>query len=301
MKDKKKRPYTKEDILALRVMVRSREDFQQMRKSLDNRLGRKANGEEQNIEERAFRPEDAASFVAVSDEARRQEKELKAKLSKMLARFPIYTDYLKDIRGIDTIIAANLIAAIDIEKATTVSKIWQYAGLNPGMVLGWKRKTLKDGTVKDYKTTTLIKGDSLTPKFLSPYNKRLRCVLLGVLGKAFITGKSPYAFEHYYPYKARLEQSDRLVKERRVVKEDDEVEEDEAGAESRVKNKKQKPKTELVEVKWKDASRGHRDRAAQRKMIKAFLADLYVVWRKMEGLPVRPPYSEEFLGKKHAS
>ena len=52
-------------------------------------------------------------------------------------------------------------------------------------------------------------------------------------------------------------------------------------------------------VAWKDAYVAHRHKAANRKMIKEFLKDVYVAWRTIEGLPVREPYSEEYLGKKH--
>jgi hypothetical protein len=38
----------------LRTLVRAREDFQAMRKRMDNRLGRKADGTNQNVGEREF-------------------------------------------------------------------------------------------------------------------------------------------------------------------------------------------------------------------------------------------------------
>jgi hypothetical protein len=34
-------------------------------------------------------------------------------------------------------------------------------------------------------------------------------------------------------------------------------------------------------------------------MIKMFVKDLYVAWRTIEGLEVRKPYQEEYLGKVH--
>jgi hypothetical protein len=55
------------------------------------------------------------------------------------------------------------------------------------------------------------------------------------------------------------------------------------------------------EERWKDETPMHRHRAANRKMIKAFLKDLYVNWRTIEGLPVRKPYQEEYLGHTHAA
>ena len=39
--------------------------------------------------------------------------------------------------------------------------------------------------------------------------------------------------------------------------------------------------------------------SAMRFMIKRFLSDFYEAWRKAEGLPVRCPYEEEYLDKRH--
>lgn len=44
----------------------------------------------------------------------------------------------------------------------------------------------------------------------------------------------------------------------------------------------------------------HRHMDAKRHMIKVFLADLYAVWRGMEGLEVHPWYAEEKLGIVHS-
>jgi hypothetical protein len=45
-------------------------------------------------------------------------------------------------------------------------------------------------------------------------------------------------------------------------------------------------------------SDAHRHQDAMRYMIKMLLLDIYKEWRAFEGLPVRPPYSEERLGHK---
>jgi len=57
-------------------------------------------------------------------------------------------------------------------------------------------------------------------------------------------------------------------------------------------------KNRKEQAEW-GKSKGHRDRAARRYMIKAFLKDLYVAWRTLEGLEVRVPYEEEYLGRAH--
>lgn len=267
---------TEQDVLAVRLLVRAREDFQSQRKRMDNRMGRKADGDEQNIAERSIAADDANLFVGISDAARDQEKEIEKSLKKVLKRFPIYTEWLLNVKGVGTIAAAQIIGNIDIHKATTVSKIWQYCGLNPSMVVGKKRVENKDGTFKLVPSTTMIRGDKLTAGFVAPFNKNMRTALCGVLADGFIKAQAPYAMEHYYPYKERLAQSENITEEIRK-----------AGAKAE-------------KLAWKDAKPAHRDRAAKRKMIKMFLADLYVAWRTIEGLEVRPSYQEQYLGHKHS-
>jgi hypothetical protein len=274
------------DILTVRILVRTREDFQSMRQKVDNRMGRKANGEQQNVEERTFRLEDLEMFKKIADDAKEKEVECEKNLKRVLKRFPIWTEYLEGVKGVGTIASGWIIGEFDIEKATTVSKMWQFAGLNPGMVRGVKDiekdkyKPSMGEVIREYTTMKgvkhvhvltdeLIKGDKLTEGFTAPFNQNLRTALVGVLADGFIKQQNYYCMEFYYPYKARLEQEENTV--------------------IHVGKEKQ----------WKEVNKGHRDRAAKRYMIKMFLKDLYVAWRTIEGLPVRPSYQEEYLGHKH--
>ena len=100
-----------------------------------------------------------------------------------------------------------------------------------------------------------------------PYNQFLRAKLCGVLGSSFLKCGSPYR-EYYDNMKHRLESQD-------------------WGTKSKNPTDKKRPKA------------GHQHKAANRYMIKMFLRDLYIAWRTLEGLDVRPPYQEEYLGKKH--
>ena len=100
-----------------------------------------------------------------------------------------------------------------------------------------------------------------------PYNQFLRSKLCGVLGSGFLKANSPYR-EYYDNMKNRLESEG-------------------WGMESKNPTDKKRPKA------------GHQHKAATRYMIKMFLKDLYVAWRTIEGLEVRPPYQEQYLGHKH--
>jgi len=101
------------------------------------------------------------------------------------------------------------------------------------------------------------------------FNQFLRSKLCGVLGSSFLKSKAPYS-EFYYNLKTRLEG-------------------EKWGMDSKNPTDKKRPKA------------GHQHKAATRYMIKMFLKDLYVAWRTLENLPVREPYQEEYLGKKHTA
>ena len=158
--------------------------------------------------------------------------------------------------------AAVILSQFDIHRADTVSKLWAYAGIAPGMKKG---KKIKNGKIIE--TDEMVRGDKLTPGFLSPFNQFLRAKLIGVLGGGFLKSKSPYS-EYYYNMKQRYESMD-------------------WGIESKNPVDKKKPKA------------GHQHNGAMRYMIKMFLKDLYVAWRMIEGLNVREPYQVEYLKKTH--
>lgn len=176
----------------------------------------------------------------------------------VLAEFPIYTRWLRDVPGVGPAMAGMLLSEIDIVKADTPSKLWSFAGLDVARDgrgrsmraehLVMRKYTAKDGTEKERRSIT--------------YNPLLKTKLVGVLGGSFLRcrGGSPYA-DIYYDMKNRLQQR-------------------EAG-----------------NPEW---NKGRIHRASIRYMIKMFLRDLYVNWREVEGLFVRPPYHEEKLGIVHS-
>ena len=106
-----------------------------------------------------------------------------------------------------------------------------------------------------------VKGQKCT------YNQFLRAKLCGVLGSSFLKQNSSYR-EFYDNMRNRLESEG-------------------WGMDSKNPTDKKKPKA------------GHQHKAATRYMVKMFLKDLYVAWRTLEGLPVREPYQEQYLGHKH--
>jgi hypothetical protein len=93
------------------------------------------------------------------------------------------------------------------------------------------------------------------------FNPFLKTKLVGVLGSSFIKQSAAKCQYHkiYDDYKHRLENSPAHA----------------------------------------DKSKGHRHNMAVRYAVKRFLADLYVAWRTLEGLPVANEYSVDKLGIVH--
>src|SRR6056297_111296 len=277
----------------LRLLIKTREDAQSMRKTISNRLGLKADGD-------AIKGEGATIALSLHttlndslNNAKQIEKDLEKELRRQLKKMPVYTEFLKDVKGAGEVGCGWVVGEFDIETATTVSKMWQYSGMNGSLVKGKKRiskskykpsmgsivremKNIRTGET-DYiiQTNEMIRGDKATPGFVLPYNKNLKTHLLGVMAAGFVKAQNDYCMNFYYPYKHRLENSTQLTTE--------------------VKKGGKREK-----LMWKDCTKGHRNMAALRYMMKMFLKDLYINWRSIEGLTVREPYSEEYLGKKHA-
>lgn len=207
-------------------------------------------------------PRDEAMLIILQkrrDEICAFEKGLEKEVALLIHVHPLWKNFLCNVKGCGEMLSAVIISQFDIYKAPAVSNLVSFAGLAPG----------KDRRERGKKR---------------PYNQFLRNKLCGVLGSSFLKSKSvPYS-GYYYQEKMRLENSYKEVEEKLRVEDR--------------KKKKYKGQTTRI-VKWKDAYVGHRHAAATRKMVKEFLKDLYVAWREIEGLPIRKPYSEEYLGKFH--
>ena len=251
----------------LKKITRTMYDYQNMRLRIEGRLEKKADGTDRksNGTEAKIAVSAYPDLVDMYDSVKEQEKHFKAVLESKVKRTPEWNGFLEGVKGCGPMMAAVLITEVDIAKADTVSSLWQYAGMNPGEVYGRKVK----GSGKDKEiilTEDLVPADRPSSGYVIPYNKTLKTKMLGVLADCMIKANSqPYA-DMYRNYKNRLANSYKEYKPGRM---------------------------------WKDESAAHRDRAAKRYMLKQMLSDFWVAARKMYGLPVREPYAEEYLGKKH--
>jgi len=109
-----------------------------------------------------------------------------------------------------------------------------------------------------------------------PYNSQLR-VMCWRLGSSLLRAKGAY-YMQYLAYKEGLQQRSERQGIRIVPATDLPKQE----------GKRYEPDDMLAE--------GHIHMMAMRKMIKLFLAHLWLVWREAKGLPTRCPYAHEYQG-----
>jgi len=131
------------------------------------------------------------------------EKEHFNRMEKTLDNYRLWTEYLKDVKGVGRAMAGVMLSEFDIHKAKYASSLHKYAGLDvaeDGRGRSRRKEHLIDVeyTTKDGKTDT---RKSIT------FNPFLKTKLIGVLGPSFLRAgreDNPYA-EAYYNYKNRLE------------------------------------------------------------------------------------------------
>jgi hypothetical protein len=239
-------------------------------------------------------------------------------LSYALEDYPIYTEFLRNVDGVGPAMAGVIISEIDITKATYSSSLWAYAGLDTVMWFELKQRYHDDAPARLYRrhpegdfTTFGPKWMELGYEFLltrKSTNEKLGTYGLPDLGEA--TEKQGWGT-------GRSRKKESLV-ERSYINKDKELASRVgitfnpflktklmgvlAGCFLRAGNEKYggiyrayKERIEQVE-KWKEKTKGHRNNAAQRYMMKQFLVDLYVKWRTIEGLEVHPSYQEAKFG-----
>lgn len=114
--------------------------------------------------------------------------------------FPIWDEFLRDVRGVGPAMGGVLISEIDIHKARYPSSIWRYAGLDVASD-GKGRSRRKEHLITVQYTDA--KGDEAERQSIT-FNPFLKTKLVGVLATSFLRTASPYR-DIYDGYKHRLE------------------------------------------------------------------------------------------------
>jgi len=217
-----------------------------------------------------------------NDELHRRLKDLEeyvdGRVADLIKAHPAYP-WFSRVRGVGGENIGKVVAPINIERAKTISGLWKFAGFS----------------VEDGSAPRRVKGGG---KLL--YNSQLRSMcwrlassLKRARGKFYEyyskeKGKYTERFENQ-GYKILATPSGRWVcsncgaswgKQRDITPCCDK------------QQIEKKLRQEPPGVIWV----GHLDAMAVRKMIKLFLACLWLVWREAEGLPTRSPYAIEKQG-----
>lgn len=261
----------------LKNAVRFFYDVQRLRMQSAARASRKAEAAQASLDE-----SDKAFMQDIGDNLRQSEARALREVKRLLKGVRLWEEWLKGVKGCGPTMSGVILSEIDIEKATTPSKIWRVCGLAVDSRTGRAERK--------------VKGERLH------YSPFLKAKMVHVLAGCLIKANSPYR-KYYDDYKHRKE-AQRVPQCMGC---------DGTGkANRRDLDQKLEPGEKRVTKKVKcvncdgtggpapwGASKAHRHNAAMRYMVKMFLLDLYVEWRTQEGLPVRSPYQEEYLGHVH--
>jgi hypothetical protein len=256
--------------IRLRRTIRFLYDIQELRISTSNR----SSSNTADLEK-----EDLAFLVAQSERLKAIERDLEKEVGRYLKGVPLWDTWLKNQRGVANKLGGVILSSFDIERASTVSKMWRYAGLAVG---------------PDGKAEARQKGVKLS------YNPWLKGKMTKILGECLLRSNSPYR-QFYDNYKTRKENTRVDVcmgcKGTGTIN----LKSESTGGTT----KKQKKAVTCENCKgtggpapW-GSSKKHRHNAAMRYMCKMFLQQLWEQWRKIEDLPIRPPYAEEYLNRVH--
>jgi len=265
----------------IRSLVEVYYDFQDQRIITNNRIN-------MNTKRNNFTEEQLKQYgvLEIMKNAEQFEKDVKKRLEMQIKQYDIFKLYLTKIQGIGPIISAGLLAYIgDVNRFDNISKLWQMAGFGMNTYCKKCKKPTSEIVVfqkADGKKTKTkrMKAMLICPEcnkktipmiqkrqigYMSNWNDKFK-VLCWKVGQSFIKQKaSKSGYRKLY---------------------------DEIKAKERLKNPKRK------KVKGKVMfNDGHIHNRALRKVIKIFLANLWITWRQMEGLDVTAPY---IINKKNS-
>jgi hypothetical protein len=210
--------------------------------------------------EQAGKPNQVIDWLLEQDSA--FEQRIKKILDYYTEDHPV-GKWMRGIVGIGPVIAAGLLAHIDINKAPTVGHIWSFAGYDP--------------------RTKWEKGQK------RPWNADLKRLSF-LLGESFVKtkGHENGVFGHLY--------------DRRKAYEIENNERGMYAEQSRIILTEKRIGKDTEAYKHYSVGRlppGHIHARARRYAVKMFMSELHAFWRRHEGLDVPLPYPIAILGHAH--
>lgn len=236
-------------------------------------------------------------YQSISGQFRVCEKILSKQMARSVKQIPIYQEYLQYVKGIGPTLTTKLVAYIqDIERFPKVSMLWKYFGLAP-VTYCTNCKTLKRYFPSEYEKLRWI--DSTYQKqvnMIYPDDENLESKKDNILRKienSVCNCNNPapkvmaekrvsgIASVDYNPRCKDLMYviSDQFVKQGKLYKE-----------------LYKQYKAEETALNKDVLTKMHIHNRTKRKVSKVFLSHLWEKWRELEGLPIRQPYAQEYLG-----
>lgn len=203
------------------------------------------------------------TIAAFGDDFEMLEKNIKGALQKYVEAQPI-GKWMMSIMGIGPVIAAGLMAHIDIRKVQTAGAIQRFAGLDPTLV--WEKGQKR------------------------PFNAKLK-TLCWKIGQSFIkvSNNEKDVYGHLYRIRKEYEQKKN--------------ENHEYADQAKAKLEKFKIGKTTEAYKWYSQGMlppAHIDQRAQRYAVKIFLSHLFSVWYEIEyGEKPPKPYAIAILNHAH--
>jgi hypothetical protein len=224
------------------------------------------------------------------------EKSLLKDIDEHLRTLPFYVKVLSDkvrFRGIGPTMAAVLLSEIQIHRQETPSQLWAFAGLAPVAARRCKKcqKTVspaRGAEIGGPEGGTEVGDDGEALYWKHDGTKPKGCVKIVPKAETFTSGKA------MKPTRGEKLKYNAFFRSKLC------------GVLGPVLLQTGSPWRKFYDdYKHRKASAGwgtcdgHRHAAAIRYMIKMLLLEIWKEYREHEGLSVRPPYQEEYLGHKH--
>ena len=263
-------PETERKLAVLKQLVATYYGVQKVRVAMGNRIA--------GIIKEYGEGEYMNSLIETFEVSENIEKTIIKHVRPILREFPIYTEWLRHVKGIGDVLAAGLIAGIKTPaRFSNISKLWKYCGYHVENGQAPRRRTGQKVSWNPFMKTLCWKVGESFVKTKGYYRKaydRFRAVEERKSEEGLVR-KVDEAIGFVPKDKRAIE----LIGQRPIKRED-------------VAKLKKAGIDELLV----GMTNAHIFARAKRKTVKLFLAHLWIVWRELEGLEVTKPYANAILG-----
>jgi len=228
-------------------------------------------------------PEDMRVMIWFYTRLLDTEHTFQRKLQSMVSEQPIYNNYLKHIRGIGPVFAANLLT-IDISKYDTISKLWADTGYS---AVHWESVC-----TKGHHFMSTSKYNTCPVRALDEETKKYKVCGAGMEEAVFIN--APMKRRHGW---VMIQNRKRKMTIWKIVQSFIKQPSDRSWYRRFYDKMKAKELEKAAELEKKDITKGHANNRAIRKVAKRFLANFHIIYRQQLGLKIREPWVDEH--KKH--